>query len=176
MKYLRIPKERIGVLIGPDGETKKTIEDATQVTIDIDSKEGEITIDDHAITDPLNAFKAKDIIHAIARGFSPEHALLLIRDDMSLFIFDIHDYVSKKATHIKRLKSRIIGTNGKTKHTLEHLTGASLCIYGHTISIIGDFDVMEYAKKAVDMLLSGSKHASVYRYLEREMKHLRLGL
>ena len=177
MKYLRIPKERVGVLIGPNGETKKTIEQSTQVTLEIDSQEGEIIIDDHDIQDPLNTFKAQDIIRAIGRGFSPEHALQLLKNDMvGLFIFDIHDYVGKKATHIQRLKSRIIGTNGKTKHNLEHLTGATLCIYGHTIGIIADIEVMDFTKKAIDRLLNGSKHASVYRYLEREMKLLKMGL
>jgi len=176
MKYLRIPKERVGVLIGQDGETKKTIETSTQVTLEIDSKEGEIIIDDHEIKDPLNTFKAEDIVRAIGRGFSPEHALKLLKDDNVFFLFDIHDYVGKKPSHIKRLKSRIIGTGGKTKHTLEHLTGATICIYGHTIGIIVDLEVMEITKKAVDMLLSGSKHASVYRYVEREMKHLKMGL
>ena len=176
MKFLKIPKERIGVLIGPDGEIKKTIENATKVTLDIDSKEGEITIDDHETKDPLNVFKAEDIVRAIGRGFSPEHALHLLKDDMTFFLFDIHDYVGKKPSHVKRLKSRIIGTGGKTKQTLEHLTGSTICIYGHTIGIIADLEVIEFTKKAVDMLLSGSKHASVYRYLEREMKHLRTGL
>jgi ribosomal RNA assembly protein len=176
MKYLRIPKERVGVLIGPDGETKKTIEISTQVTLDIDSKEGEITIDHHKTKDPLNIFKAEDIIRAIGRGFSPEHALYLLKDDMVLFIFDIHNYVGKKPAHIKRLKSRIIGTGGKTKHTIEHLTGTTLCIYGHTIGIIADLEALEITKKAIDMILSGSKHASVYQYVEREMKHLKMRL
>ena len=176
MKFLKIPKERIGVLIGPDGEIKKNIEHATKVTLDIDSKEGEITIDDHETKDPLNVFKAEDIVRAIGRGFSPEHALHLLKDDMTFFLFDIHDYVGKKPSHVKRLKSRIIGTGGKTKQTLEYLTGSTICIYGHTIGIIADLEVIEFTKKAIDMLLSGSKHASVYRYLEREMKHLRTGL
>ncbi|MBU0497311.1 MAG: KH domain-containing protein [Candidatus Thermoplasmatota archaeon] len=176
MKYLKIPKERIGVLIGPEGETKKTIEDHTHVTLIIDSEEGEVILDNHNSEDPLGLLNAEDVVRAIGRGFSPEHALLLLKDDVELFLFDIRDYVGKKKTHIHRLKSRIIGTQGKTKNTMEQLTGAILCIHGHTIGIIADFEVMESAKKAIDMLLSGSKHASVYRYLEREMKHLRLGL
>ena len=65
--------------------------------------------------------------------------------------------------------------NGKTKKTLETLTGADFSIYGHTIAIIADFQSMDIAKKAIDMLLTGSKHASVYRFIEREMKKLRTG-
>ena len=176
MKYIRIPQDRIGVLIGPQGKTKEQIEQQATITIDIDSKLGEVSFNEQALENPLLTFQIENVIRAIGRGFSPEHALHLLKDDMTFFLFDIHDYVGKKPTHVKRLKSRIIGTGGKTKQTLEHLTSSTICIYGHTIGIIADLEVIEFTKKAVDMLLSGSKHASVYRYLEREMKHLRTGL
>ena len=174
MKYVKIPKERVGVLIGHDGKTKKQIEELSQTTIEIDSQDGEVTIDEHEAKDPLLGLVVENVVRAIGRGFTPENAILLFKDNMELFIFNIHDYVGKKDTHIRRIKSRIIGTNGKTKKTLENLTGSDISIYGHTICIISDFESMDIAKKAVDMLLNGSKHASVYRYIEREMKKLKL--
>jgi ribosomal RNA assembly protein len=175
MKYLKIPKERIGVLIGHDGETKKMIEEMAQIHIEIDSAEGEVTIDEHKVKDPLLALQVEDVVRAIGRGFSPEHAMRLFKEDTDFFIFDVHDYVGKKATHVRRLKSRIIGRNGKTKHIIESLTGADISIYGHTVSVIADFESIDIAKKAIDMLLSGSKHSNVYRFVEREMKKLRRG-
>ena len=175
MKYVKIPKERIGVLVGHLGETKKKIEDLSKISLDIDSKEGEIVIDEHQTPDPVQGLIVEDVIRAIGRGFSPEHALRLFQEDMDFFIFNIHDYVGKKDSHIKRIKSRVIGTDGKTKKTLERLSGANLSIYGHTIAIIADFETMDIVKKAIDMLLSGSKHASVYRYVEREIKKIKLG-
>lgn len=175
MKYLKIPKERIGVLIGHNGETKKKIEELSQTTLEIDSAEGEITIDEHETSDPLLRLIVENVIRAIGRGFSPEHAMRLFKEDMDFFIFDIHDYVGKKDTHVRRLKSRIIGTGGKTKRTIENLTGADISVYGHTIALIADFESMDIAKKAIDMLLAGRKHASVYRYVEREMKKSRMG-
>jgi len=175
MKYLKIPKERVGVLIGHDGETKKKIEELSQTTLDIDSSEGEVTIDEHETSDPLLALIVKDVIRAIGRGFSPEYAMRLFREDVYFFLFDIHEYAGKKESHVRRIKSRLIGTQGKTKHTLEHLTGADISIYGHTVAVIADFEVMDIAKKSIDMILSGSKHANVYRYVEREMKKIRFG-
>ena len=175
MKYLRIPKERVGVLIGHNGETKKMIEKISKTTLEIDSAEGEVTIDEHETSDPMLCLIVEDVIRAIGRGFSPEHAMHLFKDNMDFFIFNLHDYVGKKDSHTKRIKSRIIGTDGKTKRAIENLTGADLSIYGHTVALIADFESMDVAKKAIDMLLSGSKHASVYRYVEREMKKLRLG-
>jgi len=175
MKYLKIPKERIGVLIGHDGETKKTIEEMAQLHIEIDSVEGEVTIEEHKAKDPLLALQVEDVVRAIGRGFSPEHAMRLFKEDTDFFIFDVHDYVGKKATHVRRLKSRIIGRKGKTKHIIESLTGADISIYGHTVSVIADFESIDIAKKAIDMLLSGSKHSNVYRFVEREMKKIRRG-
>jgi len=176
MKYLKIPKDRVGVLIGHNGETKKLIEGMAQLEIEVDSKEGEITFDEHTLEDPLKGLQLEEVIRAIGRGFSPEHAIKLFNENMDFFIFDIHDYVGKKSTHVVRLKSRIIGKNGKTKHIIERLTGSDLSIYGHTISIISDFESMDVTKKAIDLLLSGSKHSTVYRLVEREMKKIRLGL
>ncbi len=175
MKYLRIPKERVGVLIGHNGETKKMIEKISKTTLEIDSDEGEVTIDEHETSDPMLGLIVEDVVRAIGRGFSPEHAMYLFKDNMNFFIFNLHDYVGKKGSHTIRIKSRIIGTDGKTKRSIENLTGAYLSIYGHTVALIADFESMDIAKKAIDMLLTGSKHASIYRYVEREMKKLRFG-
>ena len=175
MKYIKIPKDRIGVLIGHNGETKEQIEEISKTILQIDSADGEIVIEENDNSDPLLSLIVKDVIRAIGRGFSPEFALQLFKENMDFFIFDIRDYVGKKDSHIKRIKSRIIGSEGKTKRTIENLTVSKLSIYGHTVSIIADFESMDIAKKAIDMLLSGSKHASVYRYIEREMKKLKLG-
>ena len=173
MKYLKVPKERVGVLIGHNGETKKKIEEISQTKLEIDSAEGEVIIDEHEAKDPLLNLKVESVVRAIGRGFSPEHAIRLFKEEMDFFIFDIHDYVGKKETHIRRLKSRIIGRNGKTKRVLETLTGADISIYGHTISIIADFESIDITKRAVDMLLNGRKHSNVYKFVEKKMKKLR---
>ncbi len=176
MRYLRIPKERIGVLIGPNGETKKQIELVSQAKIEIDSDEGEICIDEHEAQDQVLILKAEDVIKAIGRGFSPERALQIFQDSMEFYLFDIYDYGSKKDTHITRLKSRIIGRDGKTKRVLEQLTDSHISIYGHTVGVISHYETMDIIKRAIDMLLTGSEHPTVYRFLEREMKKIRLGL
>jgi ribosomal RNA assembly protein len=175
MRIVRIPRERVGVLIGKNGETKKAIEDLSHVTLEIDSEEGDVVFNEADARDPLWALKVEDVIKAIGRGFSPEHAFRLFGEEMELFIFDIYEYVGKKESHVTRLKSRVIGRDGKTKRVFERLTGSTLAIYGHTVGVIADFDSMDVTRKALDMLLSGSEHPTVYRFLEREMKRLRIG-
>jgi len=175
MRIVRIPKERVGVLIGKNGETKKAIENFSHVTLEIDSEEGDVVFNEADAKDPLWALKVEDVIRAIGRGFSPENAFKLFGEENELFIFDIYEYVGKKESHVTRLKSRVIGRDGKTKRVFERLTGATLAIYGHTVAVIADFDSMDITRKALDMLLSGSEHPTVYRFLEREMKRLRIG-
>ena len=174
MKYIRIPRERVGVLIGKDGETKKTIERISQMTLEIDSEEGDVAFNEQDAKDPLIPLKVEDVIRAIGRGFSPEHAFRIFAEDTELFVFDIYDYVGKKESHLTRVKARVIGREGKTKRVIETLTGGVLAVYGHTVAVIADFETMDIAKKALDMLLSGSEHPTVYRYLEREMKRYHL--
>jgi ribosomal RNA assembly protein len=174
MKYIRIPKERIAVLIGKEGETKKTIEKISRLHLEIDSEEGDVSFNEQEATDPLIPLKVEDVIRAIGRGFSPEHAFRLFGEETELFIFDIYDYVGKKESHLVRVKARVIGREGKTKRVIEGLTDGILSVYGHTVAVIADFDSMDIAKKAIDMLLSGSEHPTVYRYLEREMKKYHL--
>jgi len=173
MKYLKIPMDRIGALIGHKGETKKEIEEKTGVLLDIDSKSGEVTIDDHDKKDPIGTINAENIIKAIGRGFSPENALYLLKENSDFFVFNLQDYVGKKDKHIRRLKSRVIGREGKTKNVIEQLTDAKISVYGHTISIISDMLRMNILKKSIDMLLTGSKHATVYRFVETQMKEVR---
>jgi ribosomal RNA assembly protein len=174
MKYIKIPMERIGVLIGHNGENKEKLEKLTKILINIDSKFGEISLDGRHSNDPLEILKIENIILAIGRGFSPENAFLLLNDEFEFFVFDIRDYVGNKENHIKRLKSRIIGRHGKTKRIMQELTDSYISIYGHTISIISNFENIHILKKAIDMLLSGSMHATVYKYIEMNMKKLRL--
>lgn len=174
MRYVRVPMDRIGVVIGPDGETKELIEKRGQVALDVDSETGEVEIDDHEAEDPLMPLMAEEVVKALGRGFSPEHAMKLFNDDYYLQIFDVHDYVGKKKKNVERMVGRVVGANGKTRRIVEEMTGAHLSIYGHTVAMISDIDSMEAAKTAIDMLLSGSEHASVYRFLENKRREQRM--
>ena len=76
--YLKIPRERVGVLIGKEGKTKKIIENTTQTILDIDSDEGTVTIyTQENMEDPLGIWKTNYIVKAIGRGFNPKTALKL---------------------------------------------------------------------------------------------------
>ncbi|MEM4244315.1 MAG: KH domain-containing protein, partial [Candidatus Bathyarchaeia archaeon] len=42
--FVRIPKERIGVLVGPEGKVKREIEEKLMVNLQIESEYGGVTI------------------------------------------------------------------------------------------------------------------------------------
>jgi len=173
MMYLKIPKSRIGALIGKHGEIKKELESRSGVSISIDSREGDVVIDDTR-ADPVMALKARDFVRAVANGFSPQRAWRIFREDVYFEVVDIKEFVGKKENRIRVLRGRIIGKNGKTRRIIEELSGASLSIYEYSVAIIGSYTQVEIAKKAVEMLLRGSKHATIYHFLEkkrREMKY-----
>jgi ribosomal RNA assembly protein len=168
--FVRIPKERVGVLVGPDGEVKQKIEEKFMVELQIESEAGGVTIVlSEKANDPSLLFRAKDVVTAIGRGFSPEHAFRLLRNEDDIFDFiDFRVVFGRSESDIKRVKGRIIGANGKTRKLIEELTDASVVVYGHTVGFIGTFEQVDAARNAVQMLIDGSQHHTVYRYLQRK--------
>jgi ribosomal RNA assembly protein len=172
MIVIRIPGDRIGVVIGPSGETRKMLSERSGLPISVDSEANEVSFDDKvAGADPLMVLKLRDIIRALGRGFSPEHAIRLFNDDAYFELIDIHDYVGKNKGRMRQVAARIIGSEGKTRRIIEEQTACHLAIYGHTVGIIGDLEELSHAKKAVDMILSGAEHASVYSFLESKRRN-----
>lgn len=179
--FVKIPRERIGVLIGANGSVKDYIQRKLPILLDISSETGDITITlREEAEDPSILFKAKDVVLAIGRGFSPERAFKLLEsDDVALDIIDLRDYLGKSESELRRIRGRIIGRDGKTRQIIEEMSGALISVYGHTVAIIGDFEQINMAREAVLMLIKGSEHSTVYRFLQRrrrEMKRKRLEL
>ena len=107
---LKIPKERVAVLIGKKGETKREVEIATKSKITVDSQEGDVFISGE---DGLGLFNANEVIKAIGRGFNPDVALLLLKPDYVFEPINIKDYAKSKNSEL-RLKGRVIGKEGKS--------------------------------------------------------------
>jgi len=163
---LKIPKERVAVLIGKDGATKKELEEQSKISIIVDSKEGDVKL---VGNNSVNLYILKDIIKAIGRGFNPEIAMSLFKQDYVLELLSLADFV-KSPNQMLRLKGRVIGKAGKARETIEEFTETNISVYGKTIAILGFCDNVAICKKAVESLLSGSPHASVYKWLEKYRK------
>jgi len=173
--FVKVPRDRIGALIGPDGSAKASIEKKLSVELRIDSQSGDVEIMlMPTAQDPTVLFRAKEVITAIGRGFSPEHAFRLLEDDESVLeVIDLREIVGRAQSEMQRLKGRIIGKEGKTRRLIEELTEANISVYGHTVSIIGNVEQADVAKEAIQMLIRGSLHHTVYRFLHRKRREFK---
>ena len=63
------------------------------------------------------------------------------------------------------MKGRVIGESGKTRKTIQDLTGCLISVYRHTVALIGSYDENKIASDAILLLLKGRSHKSVYEML-----------
>ena len=163
---VKVPLDRVAAVIGKKGESKKRIEEACHVSLEVDGESGEVTVKSLSAEEG-DPFKAMSVVEAIARGFSPERALRLVEPEMSLEVMDLREFAGKSENSLERIRGRIIGLKGKSRRVIEELTKCQVSVYGRTVAIIGDSTETKLAKDAVSMLASGSRHRSVYNMLQR---------
>jgi ribosomal RNA assembly protein len=163
--YARIPEDRVGALIGPGGRTRREIATRTGATVAIDADEGEVRVESRD-TDPEAAMRARDIVVAIGRGFSPERAYRLLKENTFLGVLDIKFTTGhREKAALRRIRSRVIGTRGRARSRIEELSGCSMSVYGSTVALIGEEDQLDRATRAVELLLKGSEHSTVFHLL-----------
>ena len=164
---IKIAGTRIGVLIGKGGLTKRELEEKTSTSITIDSQEGTVTVEGE---DMEGVLRAVEVIHAINRGFSPERAFSLLEDeDLLLDLIDL-SVVAETTRQMDRLRGRIIGRDGKAREQIEHMTNTSISVSGKTIALIGLPEQLKTARAAIDMLIQGVPHETVFSFLERKKR------
>lgn len=158
----------MGVLIGRDGSTKSNIEDAFKARLLIQSQGGVVEIVPREDSDdPTTILRARDVVLAIGRGFSPERALELADEDIILDVIDLRETFGKNERDIARLKGRVIGREGKIRRLIEEMTDAKVSVYGHTIAMIGEYETVTAARGAIELLLKGKQHFTVYKLLRK---------
>src|SRR5271157_1709996 len=199
---MMINKQRLPVVIGKNGETKKMIEKLTRTRIDIDSETGDVNIFPRKEGEPeegaeegeempveeklftpedeaaamlenlgsFNVWIADNIIRAINRGFNPQKAFKLLSDEYVLEVIDLEQILGRSEKSITRVKGRIIGKSGKIRSVIEQYTSSFVSVFGNTISIIGQFEDLRVARKAIEMLIQGAPHKTVTSFLEKKYK------
>lgn len=163
--YLSIPAERVAVLIGVGGGTRKKLEELGKVTLDI-NPDGHVTIIGN---ESLEVWKAKAVVKAIGRGFSPERAVQLFDDEFILEIIELKELLPNERA-IMRQKARIIGRSGKMRKKLEQTLMVSLSIYGNTVGIIGKTENVDIAKAAIYKLVTGAMHNTALKIAQKAQK------
>ena len=173
----RVPKDRIAVLIGSKGVTAKSIRNASgckELNIDSESGEVEAIWGEAGTYDPVKAMKLPDVIKAIGRGMAPKAAIRLLDDNHFFEMVDLRNFVGKRSNQQRRIRSRIIGSQGKVRKLIESLTDTEITIYKSTVVIIGEQEGLFAARQAIEMLAGGSEHGSVLGYLEKDRRRAKL--
>ena len=173
----RVPKDRIAVLIGSKGVTAKSIRNASgckELNIDSESGEVEAIWGEAGTYDPVKAMKLPDVIKAIGRGMAPKAAIRLLDDNHFFEMVDLRNFVGKRSNQQRRIRSRIIGSQGKVRKLIENLTDTEITIYKSTVVIIGEQEGLFAARQAIEMLAGGSEHGSVLGYLEKDRRRAKL--
>ena len=165
---LKIPKDRVAVLIGKKGETKRAIQSRTKTKIRV-SKEGDVEI---TAEESVSTFIAVPIVRAIGRGFNPEITMKLARDNFYLEVIDMRAFSKDSKARMQSIRARLIGTQGKAWKMLEQLTNCHLAVHGRTAAVIGGVEEVQIARQAVEKLLGGSPHSNVYHFIESQMENL----
>ena len=98
----------------------------------------------------------------------------LLEGENSLHIIDLREFAGKSSSQIERIKGRIIGEGGRVRKNIEELSGASISVYGRTVSIIGEGSQLRSAVHAITSLSSGSTHGKVYNYLQDSRRRLKI--
>lgn len=172
--YVRVPPERIGAVIGEAGRVKKELMERTGTVITVDSENGMVIVEAESDkVSPYNVMKAAEVVKAIAYGFPADKAMRLLEDDQVLVVVDLKQLVGDSPNHLKRVKGRIIGEGGRARRTLEQMTGTYIVVGDYHVAIIGEYERAMAAKQAIEMLVEGRMHSTVYRHLDRVMREIK---
>jgi ribosomal RNA assembly protein len=98
----------------------------------------------------------------------------LLQDDWFFEMVDLRDHVGKRSNQQRRIRARIIGSEGKIRKMIEQHTNTEISIYNSTVVLVGDGAGLSSARQAIEMLASGSEHGTVIKHLERERRRSRL--
>ena len=90
----------------------------------------------------------------------------MLKDETYIFRIIRIKQITRKA-NLEPVRSRLIGTYGKTKHAIEAIADCKIVIRDNSVGIIGAAEEIEEATTAINNLIRGSKQANVYKFLEK---------
>lgn len=115
--------------------------------------------------DAMKEYEAEMVFEALQFGFSVQKALLLTDPEITFRRLSLKDFTRRK--NLTEVRSRLIGTHGKTRNTIEEIADCEILIDENSVGLICHAESVDNAVTAISNLIKGSKQANVYRFLER---------
>jgi len=138
--------------------------------LNIDESSGAVVI--KGKDNKSDVLKVRDFVVALDNCVNEDIALEILRKDAQLYLIDLKNYFSKD--DVKRVMARVIGEGGKIKERISEATGAHIFINDSRILLIGNYDDIEYARQAIQIIVDGSPFSRLFKYLDKVKREKQL--
>jgi ribosomal RNA assembly protein len=117
---------------------------------------------------PEKEIIAVSFFEAVDLGFSIPKALELKFDNFEFRKIKIKSIATRR--NLSQVRARVIGKHRKVMDNIEYLTGCDLALHDNEVGIIGPTEAVDVTEEALKNLIGGSKHATIYAFLEKIKK------